>query len=149
MIAPAMGQMYAAPAAPKGISTASAASGPYAHDASASSPMAGTPSSTPIFLPGCSPLASGRPISSRSSIALIHAGQVEQAFSDAAPGMTAPGGTEFSCRVQDSQPLTPEAELCALTDAVALSFLDRANRPQHLIAGRDSLTRALRLMETG
>src|SRR6185437_4699325 len=53
-------------AAPRGINSISAASGPYATDASASSPIAGTPSSAPILRACDSRLASRRP-SSRAS----------------------------------------------------------------------------------
>ena len=56
-----MGQMYAIPAAPSGISSVSAASGPYAAELSASRPKMGMPAEAPIRSARSSLVASGFP----------------------------------------------------------------------------------------
>src|SRR5581483_5215131 len=61
MIVTVSGARYARPSAPSGSSCVSAASGPYAADASASRPSSGTPASEPMRSRACSRLASGRP----------------------------------------------------------------------------------------
>src|SRR5579883_1731407 len=56
-----IGRRYPLPGAPSGMRMASAASGPYEDDASASRPISGTPSNARILRPPDSRLARDRP----------------------------------------------------------------------------------------
>ena len=56
-----MGSRYCVPSMPKGINSASAASGPYAALVKASSPKMGMPAPTPICSARSSLVASGLP----------------------------------------------------------------------------------------
>ena len=58
-IAPMIGRMYARPARPSGISSVSAASGPYAAELSASSPKIGMPAEEPMCSARSSEVAKG------------------------------------------------------------------------------------------
>jgi hypothetical protein len=61
MISVLIGPMYPTPAAPSGISSVRAASGPYAAEPSASSPSIGMPVQTPTRCSPSSSVANLRP----------------------------------------------------------------------------------------
>src|SRR5689334_24413238 len=112
-----------AAAAPVAIKTVSAASGPYAADASASSPSTGTALAGPSCSASCSSLRSGRPSSTRRIISPAAATSVPFAAADLHPSHT-PGVEE----VRREAPMKKRWSCVALCVLCAMYVADvRAN----------------------